>query len=396
MTQFLNGGHSLYTTKRPFVRPIFFALLFAIFLLTACNTQIGTTNWPGLSTDGQKVYVAYGPQVIAYDVENERQAWSFSGEPSAAPFYAAPSVQDGRVVIADFGTPGGFTTPSTIVSLYALEDTDSGSPTTLWAAPPDIADASIVASPLQIDDTIYIGTTDNQILMIDAINGTILENRHETGNSVWAQPIHHEGIIYVTSLDKKVYALDADTLEDVWEQPAEFGGSIPSSVVIGDELLYIAGFDSTVHALAIGSGEEQWQFTATDWIWGTPALVDDILYVADQQGLVYALDASTGSEIWQVATGETIQASPVVEGNTVYIASAGDTEIDLEERQGTLIALSIDSGEEQWRETTVAPIYTTPVIVNQYIVVAIISETDLLIGFALEDGDVEWRFPVPS
>ena len=65
-------------------------------MLAACSTSFNTGNWPGLSTDGQKVFVAYGPGVIAYDVANQRQAWAFPQEPSPVPIFAAPSILPSR------------------------------------------------------------------------------------------------------------------------------------------------------------------------------------------------------------------------------------------------------------------------------------------------------------
>jgi hypothetical protein len=80
----------LYQAKRPIKRPAIIFFIIAAFILAACSTSFTTGNWPGLSTDGQKVFVAYGPSVIAYDVVNQSQAWTFPQEPSRVPIFAAP------------------------------------------------------------------------------------------------------------------------------------------------------------------------------------------------------------------------------------------------------------------------------------------------------------------
>ncbi len=72
-------------------------------------------------------------------------------------FYAAPSIEGDRVVFGDYGAAGGFFSPSVTVSIYAVENTDSGgTPPELWVDG-EKADDKIVAPPLQVGDALYIG-----------------------------------------------------------------------------------------------------------------------------------------------------------------------------------------------------------------------------------------------
>ncbi|MEJ2746744.1 MAG: PQQ-binding-like beta-propeller repeat protein [Anaerolineae bacterium] len=381
----------MYAAKRPLRRPAIFLLILASYLLIACGTSGTNTNWPGLSTDGEKVYVAYGPGVIAYNVAEQKQDWFFPQEASRTlQFFAAPSVENGRVIFGDFGASGGLTNPKIIVTLYALDESGQGYPNTLWARN-DIVSDRVVASPLQIGDRVYVGTANNFLIALDATNGDE-KWRFETGHSIWGRPAYKDGVLFVASMDKTIYALEAETGQELWH--TGLGGALASSPVTNTNLVYVASFDGRLHALDMTTGSEVWSAGAEDWIWDSPAFADGVVYYADIKGNVYAVDGETGSQIWTQQIGQAIQTSPVVVGDKVYIAAQGD--INVEMPQGTLTALDTATGEQVWQVTAPASLYTTPVVVGSDIIVALQSESALLIGFDLETGSQQWVFAPPQ
>lgn len=380
----------MYQAKRPLIRPAILFFIIATFILAACSTSFNSGNWPGLSTDGQKVFVAYGPGVIAYDVNNQRQAWAFPQEPSRVPIFAAPSVEDGRIIVGDFGAPGGFFSPGNVVTIYSLQDVEQGAPTVTWSAN-EVTKASIVASPLQVGDRVFVGTADNHIIALDATNGTLIWD-FEVGNSVWGQPAYKDDTIFVAVLDKKVYAIDAASGEPVWNEPATLDGALASRPVVDSDLVYVTSFDGQLHALSMSSGELVWSAEGQDWIWGAPALVDGVVYFVDVQGNVYAVDGKTGEEMWSQSLGLQVDTGPVVVNDKIYIASQGSAGT----AQGMLTALDIADGRQLWQQTTPGALHTTPVVVEDSIVVALESESALLIGFDLETGSQQWQYLPPQ
>lgn len=381
----------MYAAKRPFRRSAIFLLILASYLLIACGTTTTNSNWPGLTTDGKKVYVAYGPGVIAYDVAEQKQDWFFPQEANRAlRFFAAPSVEDGRVIFGDFGASGGMLSPGVVVTLYALDNAGQGLPDTLWAEN-DIVSDRVVASPLQVGNRVFVGTANNYLLALNATSGE-KQWEFETGHSIWGQPAFKDGVLFVASMDKTIYALEAETGQKLWR--AELGGALASSPVVNTDLVYVASFDGRLHALDMATGAERWSATAQDWVWDSPAFANGVVYYADVKGNVYAVDGETGSQIWTQQIGQAIQTSPIVVDDKVYIAAQGD--ITVEEPQGTLTALDAATGEELWQKTAPASLYTTPVVVGDSIIVALQSESALLIAFDLETGSQQWVFAPPQ
>ncbi len=390
-TRFLNGGSSLYAAKRPFRRSAILILILASYLLIACGTTTTNSNWPGLTTDGEKVYVAYGPGVIAYDAVEQKQDWFFPQEANRAlQFFAAPSVDGDRVIFGDFGASGGMLSPGVVVTLYALDNSGQGLPGTLWAKN-DLVSDRVVASPLQVGNQVFVGTANNFLLALNAETGE-KQWEFETGHSIWGQPAFKDGVLFVASMDKTIYALEAETGQEIWR--TGLGGALASSPVTNTDLVYVASFDGQMHALDMATGSEVWKSAAEDWIWDSPAFADSVVYYADIKGNVYAVDGKTGEQIWSQQLGQAIQTSPVVVGDKVYIAAQGD--ITAEEPQGTLTALDAANGQQIWQKTAPSPLYTTPVVVGDTLVVALQSESALLIAFDLETGAQSWVFAPPQ
>lgn len=381
----------MYSRRRSLLRPALIALIFAALLLSACGSRTNNQNWPGLSTDGENLYLANGNTVSAYSAETQALAWSYPAEPKATLlYYAAPSIEGDRVIFGDYGAAGGFFSPSITVTVYAVENTDDGgAPPELWTDG-EQADDKIVAPPLQVGDTLYIGTADNFVIALDATNGS----KHwsfEAQHSIWGQPAYRDGVLFVSSMDRSVYALDAESGELKWQ--TSFVGAIASGPVLNENLVYISDFDSQVHALDIQTGEEQWAAPAENWVWSSPGYADGVVYYVDINGNVYAVDALTGEAIWQQKTPGSAQTTPVIAEDIVYVASEGESsEVPI----GALRAFAVEDGSELWTVPTPAPLFTTPVIINDAVVVALTSEEAILMAFDRQTGGRLWSIAPPA
>jgi outer membrane protein assembly factor BamB len=394
MTRCHDGG-PLNTVRRLSRKQALIFLVLASFLLAACGGRTADSSWPGMAADNQGVvYVAYGPAVIAVDVESNTQLWSFpSGEDVAAPFYAPPTVADGKVVFGDYGVSGGLLSPNKKISVYSLSASE-GTLNDNWPVS-ETAQDRIVASALVVGDSIFMGTADNLIFALDANTAeTIWPEPFEADHSIWGKSAYKDGVVYVPSLDKNVYALDASNGSMIWQSNVQ--GSVSDKVVLNSELLYVGSFDMNAYALDAQTGEIRWSSPAEAAVWGAPLYVDGVVYFADLSGNVYAVGAESGEKIWSTTVESAyVVAQPVYADGKVFIASAGDPAEQLGDRSGALVALDAETGEQLWRETTARPLFTTPVIVGDTVVVAEEDLENLLVYISF-DGDTLGTFPRPT
>jgi outer membrane protein assembly factor BamB len=380
----------LYKAKRPLLRPSFVLLMILVsLLLAACGGVIGDENWPGMTAVGDRVYIAHGQAVTAVDIATRQQLWSFPTDGARnLQFFAPPSLEEGRIILGDFGAAQGFLSPRVYVTIYAMQETGAGMPTPLWATG-ELARGRIVAPPLQVGNRVFIGTADNEVLAVDATSGVLLW-KFTTAHSVWARPVYEEGVLYIASLDKTLYALTAATGEEIWRR--QLSGAIASSPALGDRFLYVPSFDQQVHALDKDTGEEMWTAAAANWVWGSPTLDNGVLYYADIGGNVFAVDANNGAEIWRQNVPGAVQADPVVADGRVFIVSAV-TGRDGAPEQGVVTAFAAADGLIEWQQRTSAPLFTTPVIAGDALVVAQQSQEALLLVFDLPSGNQLWSMP---
>jgi len=129
------------------------------------------------------------------------------------------------------------------------------------------------------------------------------------------------GLIVFGAWSGKVYALDEDTGDTVWEHPT--GGRMMASTAF----LPSAG----------------------------------IIYAASPTGKLFAIDAHDGRSIWTVDVGARLYSSPAVSGDgraVVFGAASGD-----------LIAVNAVSGDEMWRKHLGSMVSGSPTLVGNRIYV---------------------------
>lgn len=128
--------------------------------------------------------------VYAADLDTGYTSWRFECQHSVS---SSPSVAGGRVLI---GSADGH--------LYAL---DAPTGRLIWSFD---AGGSITSSPRVsiATDSVYVGSTSNYVYCLD-LNMGELKWRYRTRGPVVSSPAIEDGIVYVGSLDRKLYALAA-------------------------------------------------------------------------------------------------------------------------------------------------------------------------------------------
>ena len=92
------------------------------------------------------------------------------------------------------------------------------------------------------------------------------------------------GMLYVTTLNGHLHAIDGKSGREVWKTPI---GAAGKSITVGEKIVYVAGSHGRLAAVDSKSGELLWH----DDIGGTPAdspvLIGDILYFATGNKVLY-------------------------------------------------------------------------------------------------------------
>ncbi len=201
---------------------------------------------------------------------------------------------------------------------------------------------------------------------------------YRIGGSIYSSPaIASDGTIYVSSINRKVYALNSDGTKK-WEFAT--GGYIDASPAIGsDGTVYVGSHDHKFYAIN-PDGTEKWHFNAGSSISATAAIASDgTIYVGVVKGKLYAL-YDNGTVKWQVTIGGEIKSSPAIASDgTIYVAS----------RDYKICAVN-DNGTLKWIFNTGGRIYSSPAVGNNG-TVYVGSDDDKL--YALNtNGSLKWTF----
>ncbi|MGD9158508.1 MAG: PQQ-binding-like beta-propeller repeat protein [Desulfobacteraceae bacterium] len=137
--------------------------------------------------------------------------------------------------------------------------------------------------------------------------------RFKAGDEVKSSPAIVDGIVYVGSSDKHVYAIDIQTGKPVWS--ALLDDEIEASPTVNNNAVYIGTLKGTLYALDSGSGAEKWKFSTGDKIIGGANWFKDSegrlhILAGSYDAVMYCIDARSGKPVWKYETGNFINGSP--------------------------------------------------------------------------------------
>jgi len=289
--------------------------------------------------DGVMYFGADNGDLYAVDAASGDTVWTLTG---SSAIVTSPVVSDGLVFVGRedgnlyalatangntiWSAPGA-TTPVIADGLLHV----SGSDRFLHALDPATGaerwrsslGAAPSSAPAFADGVVYQATTDAILHAVDA----------QTGESRWAVQLEggdltsttvSDGVVYQGTKDgvgqNPAYALDAATGEEIWRFGPQTSEGYQSPT-IGETLVYFTSNDTNVYALDRASGTLAWKFATTGQIWASPALVGDTPYVSGRDQTLSALDATTGAERWRHAVDGPIPAIPVITGGVAYFGT---------------------------------------------------------------------------
>jgi eukaryotic-like serine/threonine-protein kinase len=214
---------------------------------------------------------------------------------------------------------------------------------------------AVIASPSIVNGVVYVGSQDKNLYALDAYNG-ILVWKFATQDAIVSSPAVVDGKVYTGGDDGYVYCLNAETGELEWKTFVDgnkeytYGSLVlKSSPAVLDGVVYIGSLDGYLYAINADSGVVEWKFNSHGYVLSSPAVSGGGVYFTSEQpttGVLFKLDAKNGGLIWslpipheyQFTGGTEMMGSPSVADGMVF-ASA-----DLR----TYYGVNADTGEVAW------------------------------------------------
>lgn len=377
--------------------------LIGLVFLAGCGAP-PAASWPGLAANADLAFVAYNNRVVAVNLADGKQAWSFPASPggSSDQFFADPGVSPDMIVVGSEGPTSSYSgalfglDPASGEQQWCLAFDEKAAqrlncPLTPTATrsvffglmPP--VDNRIVGGITVADGIAYFGMANNNVYAVDALTGEYLWEA-AARHPIWAAPAVDAETVYVVSLDHALYALERATGRIEWTQ--ELGGMLVGTPALVDDTLLVGTFGKRLVALdAARQGAERWSVPADNAVWSGPTVRDGVAYFTDLSGGLYAVDLAAGTLNWRQTPGGVLRGSPAVAGELVFI---GD-------KDGNLYARSAATGADQWTQKVAGDnpgqMLASPLAVpeRELVLVAPYQGSNWLVAYTT-GGALKWAF----
>jgi outer membrane protein assembly factor BamB len=176
------------------------------------------------------------------------------------------------------------------------------------------------SSPIVAADSVYVGSENGEIQCYD-FSGNI-RWRTAAKRAVTATPHFYDGVIYITSLDGILYAIDAKSGWVIWRYRME-SGSI-STPTTHENHIYVGSTDNSFYCINIKSANKVWSFDTDNQVNSSPVFYKGAVYFCNIDGLVYSLHAGSGRLRWKYQTEGSITGSPIIVDDILYIGATNN------------------------------------------------------------------------
>lgn len=242
--------------------------------------------------------------------------------------------------------------------------------------------AAVSSSPAVANGIVYVGSQDRNLYALSATKKTLLW-KYPTASYITSSPAVVNGAVYFSD-GTNMYALNAATGVLLWKKSTGVENHCGSPTVFKGVWYWVGsgyGISSHVFATDVNNGNLLWSryigIPNDSSAYCSSAAVatsaeyphEDWVYVGAWDGNLYVLNAKTGQRRWEYRTGGRIRSSPVVDGIWVYFGSD----------DFNLYALNAITGQLLWKYRTGGRISSSP---------AVDSGLEELVYVGSEDGNV--------
>jgi eukaryotic-like serine/threonine-protein kinase len=259
--------------------------------------------------------VGFDDIIFGLDVKTGVQKWQFNNSSDFGSYSNPPTIVDGVIYLAKISN-----SPKSTI-MYAVDITKG---TLLWKFPipaSGTSDVTINASATVANGLVYFSSYNNILYALDAKTGTSKWTYTDKTYS-YSNPAIVNGILYFSA--SSLIAFDALTGTKKWE----LSGVSTRGITIDNGILYgatVKNNDATTHAISsydAASGTVKWEYKLASQASALSTVSKGLIYFTGDTGdKVVALDIKTGTKKWDAVSSAYATEGPAVANGSVYVAS---------------------------------------------------------------------------
>ncbi len=244
------------------------------------------------------------------------------------------------------------------------------------------ASSAISPTLVAVKGVVYFTTLDGKLEALDIATGKKLGRVKTERNFAAACAFYKDHLIIASRYGEKTLSkYELARGKYLWKIDA---GDIASEPLVTADGIFISALYNHVDKYNLESGEKIWSFKTEDQQRSSPALKNDVLVVGCDNGTIYALNARSGELKWKIKTGASVFATPIIGEETVFVGSV----------DSTFYALNLNDGQTRWRFSARRPIYEAAATNGQYVLFG--ASDGQFYCLKVDTGEELWRFRAQS
>lgn len=239
---------------------------------------------------------------------------------------------------------------------------------------------SVEGAPAVVDGVAYIASTDKHLYAVDL----------DTGKEKWkrklgilkASPAVKDGRVYIGDVSGNVHCVDAANGDVKWSYTPETGGEIVSGCNFHGDNILVAAQGMPVTCLN-PKGEKVWEFAIDGGSNGCPTVSGDVVFASGCDSQFHAIDAKKGEGLWAVDIGGQAAATIAVSGDTAYVGTVTNL----------VVAVDLKGKKKLWEfepKDKAQAFYSSAAVTADLVIVG--SRDQKVYALDRKTGEEKWSF----
>lgn len=183
---------------------------------------------------------------------------------------------------------------------------------------------SVRSTPIVVEKKVFVSSMDKHLYAIDLETGTELWN-FIANDELEASPLYYNGFIYIGSNSGLFYCINAQTGQKTWtfECDGKITGSANIAVIPENTrpVVLFGSYDNNLYCLDAETGELVFEYPAESYINGSIAVADNAAVFGSCDANIYWVPIADPNAVKTINAGSYVATNPAIHQGIIYAGS---------------------------------------------------------------------------
>ncbi len=256
----------------------------------------------------------------------------------------------------------------------------------------------VKSDPLVADDLVFISSYDGHLYALQPDSGRevwifpprdLAENNMDLESQGFEGDNKEETAVEETVAAEGAEGAEAPTAEEAPAAAPEpekvdlkVGDFSYSSPLYHEGVIYLGNLDFYMYAINADDGTLKWRFKTQAPVTSSPIVVDGVLYFGSNDGNIYSIQLEPLTTLWKLPTRDWVNSSPTFAEGSIFIGT----------NDRHILSIDAKSGQQKWSFETEGPAISIPVPHKNLVIGAGSSGDGQVYALARDTGKLFWKF----